>query len=146
MKARLLMIGVIVVISAMLASELSPAVAQGNANTSNANRRSARRRKSAKTMRGVPRGVNACIEHLLKMAKAGEPYEGHPREIINNGLLWNDPRSHCAVTDQSLREKIFDVATAWQLKQMDKVVSLLEEIKGALPSAGARASIPGQSR
>jgi cobalamin biosynthesis Mg chelatase CobN len=181
MKAKLLMMGVMVVISAMLASELSPAATQGSASASNANQRSARRskgkanagrashrstteaassaetaqaaqprskragrRKGAKAMRGVPHGVSACIEHLLEMAKAGEPYEGHPREIINNGLLWNNPKSHCAVTDQSLRKKISDAATYWQLKQMDKVISLLEEVKSALPASAAKT--PGRER
>ena len=85
-------------------------------------------------MKGVPSGVGSCIDHLIKMAAADPliPYEGHPGEIINDGLLWNDPHSKCSVgADQVLRAKIGAVAAAWNLKDAAKTRSLLEEVKSA---------------
>ena len=87
-------------------------------------------------MRGVPTGVQNCLDHLIEMASADPliPYEGHPQEIINNGLLWNDPKSKCSVaSDASLRGKVFDVSTAWRMNDAAKVRSLLQEIKSAAP-------------
>jgi hypothetical protein len=99
-------------------------------------RRRARRRGGAMSMRGVPSGVQNCIDHLIKMAE-NDPlidYEGHPSEIINNGLLWNDPKSKCSIgSDASLRLKVSNLATAWSMKDAAKVRSLLQEIKSAAP-------------
>ena len=88
-------------------------------------------------MKGVPSGVGSCLDHLIKMAAADPliPYEGHPSEIINNGLLWNNPDSKCSVgADQRLRDKVGAVALAWNLKDAAKVRSLLEEVKAAAGS------------
>lgn len=100
--------------------------------------RASRRRRTGgrRMMRGVPTGVQNCLDHLIEMASADPliPYEGHPQEIINNGLLWNDPQSKCSVAaDASLRGKVFDVATAWRMNDAAKVRSLLQEIKSAAP-------------
>jgi hypothetical protein len=125
----------------MLAIELTPAaaMAQANSNTSTGNKTTHHRRARAKgkSMRGVPHGVGVCIEHLQEMAKADPliPYDGHPQEVINNGLLWNSPKSHCSVGDnQQLRDKIVDVATAWQQKDAAKVRSGLDEAKALVPA------------
>lgn len=101
-------------------------------------RRRARRGggRRAKAHRGVPSGVQNCIDHLIEMASADPlvAYEGHPSEIINNGLMWNDPKSKCSVgADTSLRLKISNLTTAWNQKEADKVRSLLQEIKSAAP-------------
>jgi hypothetical protein len=95
------------------------------------------RRGGRRMMAGVPMGVDNCLNHLAQMA-SGDPlieYEGHPSEIINNGLLWNDAKSKCAVTDQAQREKIFELATAWRMKDASKVRSLLTELGATAPSA-----------
>ena len=88
-------------------------------------------------MSGVPSGVENCLNHLAQMA-ASDPlidYEGHPSEIINNGLLWSDPKSKCSVTDQGQRQKIFALANAWRMKDAAKVRSLLSEL-GATGTSG----------
>jgi len=98
----------------------------------------ARQKTKAKTMRGVPSGVQACLEHLSQMAATDPltPYEGHPSEIINNGLLWNDPKSKCSIgADPQLRLKVGELSSAWQQKNVEKVKSLLEEIKSAAPKS-----------
>ena len=99
-------------------------------------------RKGGRKMRmsGVPSGVENCLNHLAQMA-AADPlidYEGHPSEIINNGLLWNDPKSKCAVTDQTQREKIFDLANAWRMKDAAKVRSLLSELGATGGTTGSK--------
>ena len=86
---------------------------------------------------GVPTGgVGACAERLGKLAEKDPlvPYEGQPSEIVNNGLLWNDPHSKCAVTDQALKDKVFSLATAWREGKADQVRSLIGEIKAAAPA------------
>jgi len=98
----------------------------------------ARQKTKAKVMRGVPSGVQACLDHLSQMAATDPmtPYEGHPAEIINNGLLWNDPKSKCSIgTDPQLRLKVGELSSAWRQKNADKVKSLLEEIKSAAPKS-----------
>ena len=98
--------------------------------------RKAGKKTKTKVMRGVPAGVQACLEHLSQMAATEPmtPYEGHPAEIINNGLLWNDANSKCSIgTDQQLRLKVGNLATAWRRKDAAAVKSLLEEIKSAAP-------------
>jgi hypothetical protein len=101
-------------------------------------RRRGRRRaqRGARGHRGVPTGVQNCIDHLIEMASADPlvAYEGHPSEVVNNGLMWNDPKSKCSVgSDPSLRLKVSNLATAWILKDAAKVRSLLQEIKSAAP-------------
>ena len=94
------------------------------------------KKKGPKAMSGVPSGVQACLEHLSQMAATEPmtPYEPHPSEIINNGLLWNDAKSKCSIgTDPQLRLKVSALGTAWSQKDAAKVKSLLEEIKAAAP-------------
>lgn len=90
------------------------------------------KRKASKAMSGVPNGVPNCIKHLAKMAEK-DPlinYDGHPSEIVNNGLLWNDPKSHCSVaSDDAMKKKVLELATAWRAKDSAKVRSLLEELE-----------------
>jgi hypothetical protein len=88
--------------------------------------------KAANAMVGVPKGVPACINHLTQMA-AKDPlieYDGHPSDIVNGGLLWNDAKSHCYVADESTRKKVVELAGAWRSKDAAKVRSLLQELGG----------------
>ncbi len=91
-------------------------------------------RKKAET--GIPKGVHNCIDALIKMA-AADPlinYEGRPSDIINNGLLWNDPKSKCSIgDDKDLRLKLLNVGNAWRQKDAASVRSLLQEVKSAAP-------------
>lgn len=88
-------------------------------------------KKKAAAMAGVPKGVPACIKHLTDMA-AKDPliaYDGHPSEIINGGLLWNDPKSRCSVGgDEAMRKKVVELAGAWRRKDASQVRSLLQEL------------------
>ena len=82
-------------------------------------------------MAGVPKGVPACIQHLTKMAEKDPliDYDGHPSEIINGGLLWNDPKSHCSVaSDEAMKKKVIELAGAWRRKDAGQVRSLLQEL------------------
>jgi len=113
------------------------------ANQANANKPAAPAKKAMKKKRkprssgggggqmaGVPMGVENCLNHLAKMA-AADPlidYEGHPAEIVNNGLMWNDPKSKCAVSDPAQRKKIYDMAEAWHKKDAAKVRQILGEL------------------
>lgn len=92
-----------------------------------------RRPKKTTAMKGVPSGVPNCIKHLSEMASKDPlpAYEGHPEEIVNNGLLWNDPKSKCSVgSDENMRKKIADMANAWRMKDAAKVRSILQELEG----------------
>ena len=96
------------------------------------------KKANPKAMQGVPSGVQACLDHLSTMAATVPmtPYEGHPAEIINNGLLWNDAKSKCSIgADPQLRLKVANLAGAWQQKNAEKVKALLEEIKSAAPKS-----------
>jgi hypothetical protein len=88
-------------------------------------------KKKKAVMAGVPKGVPACIKHLTQMA-AKDPlidYDGHPSEIINGGLLWNDPKSQCSVTgDEATKKKVLALADAWRHKDAAQVRSLLQEL------------------
>jgi hypothetical protein len=79
----------------------------------------------------VPSGVDNCLNTLARIA-ARDPlpnYEGRPSQIINNGLLWNDPKSKCSVGDDATkRAKIFELANAWRMKDASKVRSILQEL------------------
>ncbi|HSQ20230.1 MAG TPA: hypothetical protein VLR92_07640 [Blastocatellia bacterium] len=87
--------------------------------------------KRKASMAGVPKGVPACIERLTKLAEK-DPlinYDGRPSEIVNNGLLWNDPKSHCSVgSDDAMKKKVVDLAGAWRRKDAAQVRSLLQEL------------------
>ena len=145
MKAKLVTLGLAVVVAVALVFEVSAITSanQENANAAaTAKPRKKRVRKPGKRMMaGVPMGVENCLNHLAKMA-AADPlidYEGHPSEIINNGLLWNDPKSKCAVSDEGQRKKIFELAKAWRMKDASAVRSLLQEM-GATAGSGAEAA------
>jgi hypothetical protein len=89
------------------------------------------RKKKTMTMAGVPKGVPACIQHLSKMAEKDPliDYDGHPSEIINGGLLWSDPKSHCSVAgDEAMKKKVLDLAAAWRRKDATQVRSILQEL------------------
>jgi hypothetical protein len=64
-------------------------------------------------------------------------YEGRPSQIINNGLLWTGANAKCPVSDQAQRTKIFEVSTAWRMKDAAKVRSLLSEL-GATGTGGGQ--------
>jgi hypothetical protein len=90
--------------------------------------------KKKAAMAGVPRGVPNCIKHLSQMA-AKDPlpdYFGHPSEIVNNGLLWNDPKSHCSIaSDDAMKKKVLDLAEAWRKKDATQVRSILGELESS---------------
>jgi hypothetical protein len=143
MKAKLVTLGMAVVLAVALVFEVSTITSanQENANTAaTAKPRKKRMRKPggrSRMMAGVPMGVENCLNHLAKMA-AADPlidYEGHPSEIVNNGLLWNDPKSKCAITDEAQRKKVFDLANAWRMKDAATVRSVLQGM-GATATTG----------
>ena len=146
MKAKLVTLGLAVVVAAALVFEVS-AITFANQENANAPAMAKPRKKRARKpgkmrMAGVPMGVDKCLNHLAQMA-AADPlidYEGHPSEVVNNGLLWNDPKSHCAVTDEAQRKKIAEMALAWRMKDAAKVRSLLQEMGASAGSTGAEAA------
>jgi hypothetical protein len=94
-------------------------------------------RKHPKEAVGIPSGAGACVAKLEQLASKQPltPYEKGPEQIINNGLLWNDPHSKCSVgSDQAVRNKVFAVATAWQQKDSGKIQGALAELKSSLPA------------
>jgi hypothetical protein len=95
-----------------------------------------RAKKKTMAMKGVPSGVGNCIKHLSQMASKDPliAYEGHPEEIINNGLLWNDPKSKCSVgSDENMRKKVAELASAWRMKDASKVRSIVAELEAMAP-------------
>lgn len=89
------------------------------------------KKKGPMAMAGVPKGVPACIKHLTQMAEKDPliDYDGHPSEIINGGLLWNDPKSQCSIgSDDAMKKKIIELAGAWRRKDAAQVRSLLGEL------------------
>jgi hypothetical protein len=95
-----------------------------------------RPKKKTMAMKGVPSGLANCLKHLSEMATKDPliAYEGHPEEIVNNGLLWNDPKSKCSVgADENMRKKVSDLAMAWRAKDAAKVRSILQELEGMAP-------------
>lgn len=95
-----------------------------------------RRRMRPKASQGVPKGVQNCIDALIKIAEKDPlvEYGGRAEKIVNEGLLWNDPKSNCYVGDDvNLRKKILEMANAWRAKDASKVRSLLQEIKNEAP-------------
>jgi hypothetical protein len=96
------------------------------------------KKAASMSMAGIPKGAQACIDHLIKMAEKDPliDYEGHPEEIINGGLMWNDPKSRCSLGgDAELMKKAAAVATAWRKKDAATVRSLLAELKSAAPQS-----------
>jgi hypothetical protein len=117
-------------------AQAAPAQAAAPAAAKPAAKKPVHRKKTTNAMAGVPSGVSNCIKHLSEMASK-DPlimFEGHPEEIVNNGLLWNDPKSKCSVgSDENMRQKVFDLATAWRMKDATKVRSILPELEGMSP-------------
>jgi len=162
MRSKLVMFGITAVAVLALSLEASPQAVAQNANKPAAPKKSkaaaakpappaptmaataekpaakkpVRRKKKTTAMKGVPSGVANCLKHLSEMA-AKDPliaYEGHPEEIINNGLLWNDPKSKCSIgSDESMRKKVADLAKAWRMKDASAVRSILGELEGMAP-------------
>jgi hypothetical protein len=92
-----------------------------------------KKRKPSMAMAGVPMGVPACIQHLTTMAEKDPliDYDGHPSEIINGGLLWNDPKSRCSIaSDEATKKKVVELATAWRTKDASKVRAILQDLGG----------------
>ena len=118
---------------AAAAKPAAPAPTMGASAEKPAAKKPVRRKKKATAMKGVPSGVANCLKHLSEMA-AKDPliaYEGHPEEIINNGLLWNDPKSKCSIgSDESMRKKVAELASAWRMKDASKVRSIIGELEG----------------
>jgi hypothetical protein len=109
---------------------------KGESGPTAATSRPQRNRRRAR--RGVPKGVHNCIDRLIEIATADPlvDYAGQPEQIVNNGLLWNDPKSNCYVGDDGkLRLKISEMANAWRAKDASKVRSMLQEIKSAAPQS-----------
>lgn len=86
------------------------------------------RRKRPRAATGIPTGVENCLNRLATLA-AADPlidYEGQPSNIINNGLLWNDPKSKCSLGDDAARRKqVFELSNAWRTKNAEQVRSIL---------------------
>jgi hypothetical protein len=94
--------------------------------------------RRARNTRGIPKGVQACLDRLIKIASADPlpPYGGQAEQIINGGLLWHDAKSRCSIgEDQSLRLKVAEVVKAWRSKDAAQVRSLLQELKSAAPQS-----------
>jgi hypothetical protein len=163
MKLKVLATGLMVVAAAVVAMGPSPRSAMARQNA-NANRRAPRaksgsatkasnsqaaapaatgeqpkkrvRRRPKETV-GIPSGAAACVAKLEQLASKEPltPYEKGPDQIINNGLLWNDPHSKCSVgSDQAVRNKVFTVVTVWQQKDAAKVKEALADLKTSLPA------------
>jgi hypothetical protein len=147
MKVKLFSIGLMVVAAAVVAMGPAPgsvmASQNANANTAKAKRRSGPRHRSEKV--GIPSGAGNCVAKLEQLAAKEPltPYEHGPDQIINNGLLWNDPHSKCSVgTDQAVRNKVFAVATAWQKKNGDELKTALADLKSSIPAEMAEPKKP----
>jgi hypothetical protein len=120
--------------SIALPVQQAPKTAQKTGQETQAKKVQKKKRKT-KTA-GIPKGVQACIDRLVEIASTDPlpEYGGQAEDIVNNGLLWNDPKSKCSIgSDQALRSKVSSVATAWREKNAEKVRSLLQEIKAAAP-------------
>jgi hypothetical protein len=110
----------------------APAAATGESAAPAKPKPKPKRKAAANPMAGVPKGVPACIKHLTQMAEKDPliEYEGHPSDIVNGGLLWNDAKSHCYVADETARKKVVELAGAWRSKDAAKVRALLQELSG----------------
>jgi hypothetical protein len=118
------------------ANTAAPAQTAAPAAAKPAAKKPVHRKKPTNAMAGVPSGVSNCIKHLSEMASK-DPlimFEGHPEEVVNNGLLWNDPKSKCSVgSDENMRQKVFELANAWRMKDAARVRSILQELEGMSP-------------
>jgi hypothetical protein len=89
------------------------------------------RRKRPRAATGIPTGVENCLKRLATLA-AADPlidYEGQPSNIINNGLLWNDPKSKCSLGEDAARRKqVFELSNAWRTKNAEQVRSILSSM------------------
>src|SRR5262249_48849912 len=106
------------------------------------------KKKASGGTASIPTGTQNCLNRLATLA-AQEPlpsYAGAPEPIINNGMLWNDPKAKCAATDQAQREKLSDLATAWHQKDAAKVRSTLQELGAAAEETPAPAMKPKPHR
>lgn len=116
------------------ATAATPAQAATPAEKPAAAKKPVHRKKKPAGMAGVPSGVASCLKHLSEMA-AKDPliaYEGHPEEVINNGLLWNDPKSKCSVgSDENMRKKVAELASKWRMHDAAAVRSILQELESA---------------
>lgn len=140
MRAKLITVGFALVVAlslmpvAAVAASVQTAAPPAPKQAAPAQKKKRPARKKAET--GIPKGVHNCIDALIKMASA-DPlinYEGRPSDIVNNGLLWNDPKSKCSIgDDKDLRLKLLNLANAWRQKDAASVRSLLQEIKSAAP-------------
>lgn len=87
--------------------------------------------KPKRKVQAVPKGIPGCIKQLTQLA-AKDPlidYDGRPSDIVNGGLLWNDPKSRCSVADdEAKKKKVVDLANAWRRKDAAQVRSLLQEL------------------
>lgn len=135
MKMRLSLLAV-----AILLLQVVPALPQGSATSQTPTQASAQKPRKPRRVRsnrgGIPKGVQACLDRLIKIASADPlpAYGGQAEQIINGGLLWNDPKSRCSIgDDQSLRLKVAEVVKAWRSKDAAQVRSLLQEIKSSAP-------------
>jgi hypothetical protein len=163
MRAKLMMICITAAaIIALALQASSQAIAQGNANkpapakkakpaaakpaptaapaatpaAKPAAKKPVHRKKKPAAMAGVPSGVANCIKHLSEMASKDPliAYEGHPEDIVNGGLLWNDPKSKCSVgSDENMRKKVVDLASKWRMHDAAAVRSILQELEGMSP-------------
>jgi hypothetical protein len=111
--------------------ENPPPTGTATTKTKKAGKRKPKGKKMGDMRGGIPTGMENCLNALAKMA-AGDPlpaYEGRPEQIINTGLLWNDPKAKCSVgDDQAKRMKLFELATAWRKKDAASVRSILQEL------------------
>jgi hypothetical protein len=95
------------------------------------------KKKRSRAMGGIPKGAQACVDRLIEIASADPlpAFGGQAEQIVNNGLLWDDPKSKCSIgSDQGLRKKVSDMGVAWREKNAEKTRSLLQEIKSAAPT------------
>jgi hypothetical protein len=51
--------------------------------------------KKKRAMGGIPKGAQACVDRLIEIASADPlpAFGGQAEQIVNNGLLWDDPKS-----------------------------------------------------
>jgi hypothetical protein len=94
-------------------------------------------KRKGRAMGGIPKGAQACVDRLIEIASADPlpAFGGQAEQIVNNGLLWDDPKSKCSIgSDQGLRKKVSDMGVAWREKNAEKTRSLLQEIKSAAPT------------
>jgi hypothetical protein len=88
--------------------------------------------KSRGARYAMPVGVKKAVMRLKELA-GKDPlitYEGEPRYIINDGLLWDNKRSKCSVgNNPGMRLKLSKLATAWQQRDSQQVRALLDQVQ-----------------